>query len=193
MKINKFVFPLPQNINMSIKSIAVFCGSKIGNNKIFEAHAKTIGHILANKNIKIIYGGADRGLMSTIANAGLEAGGTVIGVLPQLLKEIELQHNGLSELYVVDTMHNRKQMLFNKCDGAIILPGGFGTLDELFEMLTWNQLKIHEKKIFILNSEGFYDHLLKHIFQMYESGFLYFHPDEIITVLNQPEELENYI
>ena len=178
---------------MLFRSMAVFCGSQNGNENIFTKHTIAIGKILAQKNITIVYGGADRGLMATIANSGLEAGGKVIGVLPQLLKEIELEHKRLTELHVVDTMHTRKQMIFNKCDAAIILPGGFGTLDELFEMLTWNQLKIHEKKIFILNSNGFYDHLIAHIHKMHEAKFLYFHPDEIITILNEPKEIENHL
>jgi len=173
--------------------MAVFCGSQNGNETIFAEHTHQIGSILAEKNINIVYGGADRGLMAVVANAGLEANGTVIGVLPQLLREVELQHKGLTELHVVDTMHTRKQMIFNKCDAAIILPGGFGTLDELFEMLTWNQLKIHEKKIFILNSNGFYDHLIAHIHKMHEAKFLYFHPDEIITIINEPEELKSFL
>jgi len=173
--------------------MAVFCGSLSGNDSLFTKHTTAIGEILARKNVTIVYGGADRGLMSVIANAGLNANGSVIGVLPQLLREIELQHKGLTELHVVDTMHTRKQMLFNKCDAAIILPGGFGTLDELFEILTWNQLKIHEKKIFILNSNGFYEHLIAHIHKMHEAKFLYFHPDEIITIINEPEEIENYL
>lgn len=178
---------------MSINSMAVFCGSQTGNENIFTTHTIRLGKVLAQKNVTIVYGGADRGLMATIADAGLDAGGKVIGVLPQLLKETELEHKRLTELHVVDTMHTRKQLLFNKCDAAIILPGGFGTLDELFEMLTWNQLKIHEKKIFILNSKGFYDHLIAHIHKMHEAKFLYFHPDEIITVINEPEEIENYL
>ena len=173
--------------------MAVFCGSQSGNETLFTTHTTAIGEILANKNINIVYGGADRGLMAVIANAGLNANGNVIGVLPQLLREVELQHKGLTELHVVDSMHTRKQMLFNKCDAAIILPGGFGTLDELFEMLTWNQLKIHEKKIFILNSNRFYDHLIAHIHKMHEANFLYFHPDEIITIINEPDELHQYL
>ena len=173
--------------------MAVFCGSQSGNESLFTAHTAAIGEILARKNVNIVYGGADRGLMSVIANAGLNANGTVIGVIPQLLREIELQHKGLTELHVVDTMHTRKQLLFNKCDAAIVLPGGFGTLDELFEMLTWNQLKIHEKKIFILNSNGVYDHLIAHVNKMHDANFLYFHPEEIITIINEPEELEKFL
>jgi len=173
--------------------MAVFCGSQSGNHEIFTEHASAIGKILARNKIKIVYGGADRGLMASVANAGLEEGGTVIGILPELLNEIEILHKGLSELHIVDTMHSRKLLLFSKCDAAIILPGGFGTLDELFEILTWNQLKIHEKKIFIVNTNGFYDHLIAHIHKMHESKFLYFHPDEIITVINEPKEIEKYL
>jgi uncharacterized protein (TIGR00730 family) len=142
---------------MQIKSLAVFCGSKTGNNPLFEDHAKQLGHILSSKNITLIYGGGNKGIMGAVANAVLEKNGKVIGIIPQVLTEWEAHHTGITELIIVDNMHTRKKMLYEKCDAAIILPGGFGTLDELFEMLTWNQLSIHSKKIFILNTAGFYN------------------------------------
>jgi hypothetical protein len=174
---------------MAIQSIAVFCGSKTGNNIIFENHATALGHLLAAKNITVIYGGGNKGIMGAIANAALESNGKVTGIIPQLLTDREHSHHGITELIVVDNMHSRKKMLYEKCDAAIILPGGFGTLDELFEMLTWNQLSIHDKKIFILNSAGFYDHLLAHAKKMQEEGFLYDDITARITVLDNPEAI----
>ena len=178
---------------MAIDAIAVFCGSKTGNNPLFEAHTKQLGFLLAEKNITIIYGGGNKGLMGAIANAALEKNGKVIGIIPQALTEWEHHHIGLSELFVVETMHIRKQMLYEKCDAAIILPGGYGTLDEVFEILTWNQLNIHNKKIFFLNTAGFYDHMLAHIQGMHDENFLYDHPEDKMTVLNEPGELLKYL
>jgi uncharacterized protein (TIGR00730 family) len=178
---------------MAITSLAVFCGSKTGNNSLFEIHATALGHLLAAHNITLIYGGGNKGIMGAIANAVLEKNGTVTGIIPQLLTDREHSHQGITELIVVDDMHSRKKLLYEKCDAAIILPGGFGTLDELFEMLTWNQLSIHDKKIFILNSAGFYDALLAHAKKMQEEGFLYDGIGERITVLAEPEALTAFL
>ncbi len=189
MKIKKNVLPLPQNDFMTIKAVDVFCGSKTGNNPLFEKHTTELGLLLAEKNITIIYGGGNKGLMAAVANAALEKNGKVVGIIPKLLSEFEHQHDGLTELHIVENMHVRKQLLYEKCDAAIILPGGYGTLDEVFEILTWNQLRIHNKKIFFLNSGGFYDHLLAHINKMYQEGFLYVDPFESMTVIKEPAEL----
>ncbi|MEI7735433.1 MAG: TIGR00730 family Rossman fold protein [Ferruginibacter sp.] len=178
---------------MAITSLAVFCGSKTGNNSIFEKHATALGHLLAKKNITVIYGGGNKGIMGAVANGALEMNGKVTGIIPQLLTDREHSHHGITELIVVENMHSRKKMLYEKCDAAIILPGGFGTLDEFFEMLTWNQLSIHDKKIFILNSAGFYDHLLAHAKKMQEEGFLYDDIATRITVLNLPEALAPFL
>lgn len=178
---------------MSIKAIAVFCGSKSGADPIFEIHTRQLGRLLAERNITVIYGGGNKGLMGAIANSSLEANGKVVGIIPKMLSDLEHQHEGLSELTVVDSMHIRKQMLYEKCDAAIILPGGFGTMDEVFEMLTWNQLSIHDKKIFFLNSNGFYDHLIAHIQKMEAEDFLYGQPDEKMTVLKTPQDLVPYL
>ncbi len=178
---------------MNLKSTAVFCGSKSGNDSIYELHATSIGKILAHKNITIIYGGGNKGLMGAVANAALDNNGKVIGIIPTLLQEQEHMHTTLTETYVVADMHERKKMIYEKADAAIILPGGYGTLDELFEMLTWNALKIHTKKIFFLNSNGFYTHLLAHIEKMFTENLLYLHPDDQITVLEKPEDILQYI
>ena len=178
---------------MSIQSIAIFCGSKEGNNPIYTEHAAEVGALLANKKVTIIYGGGNKGIMGAVANAALLNNGKVIGIIPTLLKEQEHLHLGITESIEVANMHLRKQMLYEKADAAIILPGGYGTLDELFEILTWNGLKIHSKKIFFLNTDGFYNHLIAHINKMYTEGFLYSHPIEQFTVLTSPAEIGAYL
>ena len=178
---------------MIIKAIAVFCGSKTGSNPLFEEHTRQLGQLFSQKTINIIYGGGNRGLMGAVANAALDAGGNVTGIIPELLKAQEHMHLTLTETHVVNDMHSRKKMLYEKCDAAIILPGGYGTLDEVFEMLTWNQLKIHSKKIFFMNTAGFYDHLIAHIKCMHDEGFLYNHPEEQMIVITDPGEMENYL
>ncbi len=158
---------------MKINSLAVFCGSKSGNNPLYVEQAKALGHLLGSKKITLIYGGGNKGIMGTVSNAVLEKDGKVVGIIPEILKDREHHHQGITELIIVDDMHTRKKILYEKCDAAIILPGGFGTMDEFFEMLTWNQLSIHDKKIFILNTAGFYDHLLTFCKTMQDEGFLY--------------------
>jgi uncharacterized protein (TIGR00730 family) len=106
---------------------------------------------------------------------------------------LEHQHDKLTELLIVEDMHQRKRKLYELCDAAIILPGGFGTLDEMFEIITWNQLSIHDKRVFILNTEGFYNHLLAHLQLLKEEGFLYTELDDCITVLNEPQEIVSYV
>ncbi len=174
---------------MSIKSIAVFCGSKPGVNTLFVEHARQLGYLLAEKNITLIYGGGNKGIMGAIANAVLEKQGKVIGIIPKLLSEWEHQHASLTEMHEVADMHARKRMLYERCDAAIILPGGYGTMDELFEILTWNQLNIHDKKIIILNSAGFYNHLILHLEAMEKEQFLYYKIIDKITVVKEPGEL----
>ncbi|HVE61151.1 MAG TPA: TIGR00730 family Rossman fold protein [Chitinophagaceae bacterium] len=174
---------------MEFKSFAIFCGSKEGSNFIYKHHAIELGKLFAEKNICLIYGGGKNGLMGAAADSVMEQGGKVRGVIPQVLIDWEHQHQNISELIVVDDMHIRKRKMYEICDAAIILPGGFGTLDELFEMLTWNQLSIHDKKIFILNSEGFYDHLLAHLQKLASEGFLYEDLDKQFIVLDKPEDL----
>jgi uncharacterized protein (TIGR00730 family) len=178
---------------MQIQSLAIFCGSKHGNNAIYQQHATELGTLLAAKGIRLIYGGGNNGLMGIAADAVMNSGGSVTGVIPQVLVAWEHQHEGISELLVVEDMHVRKRKLFELCDGAIILPGGFGTLDELFEMLTWNGLAIHDKKIFILNSGGFYQHLLQHMKLLESEGFLYGELGDKFILLNEPGELLSHL
>jgi hypothetical protein len=174
---------------MNIKSVVVFCGSQNGNNSLYAQHANEIGKLIALSKLKLIYGGGKRGLMGVVADAVLTNDGHVVGIIPELLSEREHQHKQLTELAIVADMHTRKRMLYERGDVAIILPGGFGTLDELFEMLTWNQLKLHDKKIFVLNSAGFYDHLLKHLQHAQKEGFLYDNMEDKIIFCETPAEI----
>ncbi len=174
---------------MQINSLAVFCGSKSGNNPLFEEQAKALGHLLGSKKITLIYGGGNKGIMGAVSNGVLEKNGKVVGIIPEILKDREHHHPGITELIVVDNMHTRKKILYEKCDAAIILAGGFGTMDEFFEMLTWNQLNIHDKKIFILNTAGFYNHLLAFVQTMQDENFLYGNIEDKLVVLKQPDEI----
>jgi hypothetical protein len=151
----------------------VFCGSKSGANPLYEKEAAVLGKLMAEKKLTIVYGGGNKGLMGAVANASMDEGGKVIGVIPKVLLEWEAQHEGITELRVVEDMHVRKKTMYELCDAAIVLAGGNGTLDELFEMLTWNNLNIHNKKIVLLNTAGFYQHLIAHIDTMANEGFLY--------------------
>ena len=178
---------------MKINSLAVFCGSKNGNNPVYTEHAKELGKLLAKNNITLIYGGGSTGIMGVVADAMMENGGKVIGIITKKLVDWEHQHEGITDLSIVDDMHIRKQKMYDLCDAAVILPGGVGTLDEFFEMVTWNQLSIHDKKIYIINSDNFFDFLLKHIQQMEKQGFLYETVLERITVLDEPGQLLQYL
>jgi uncharacterized protein (TIGR00730 family) len=174
---------------MKLKSIVVFCGSKNGADSLYETHAKTLGKLLAENNIRLIYGGGNRGLMGAVANGVMEKGGTVTGIIPELLNQWEQKHDEITELIVVENMHVRKRLLYERAAAAIIMPGGFGTMDELFEILTWNQLSIHDKPIYILNTAGYYDALLQHMQHMYKEGFLYTSVEKAVTIITTPEEL----
>jgi uncharacterized protein (TIGR00730 family) len=176
-----------------MQSLAVFCGSRPGSDPLFVAHAASLGKLMAEKNITLIYGGGSVGIMGTVADAVMANGGKVTGIIPELLLAWEAQHLGITELKVVSDMHVRKKLLYEMADAAIILPGGHGTLDELFEMLTWNSLKIHDKHIYILNSNGFYNHLIAHLHQMFQSEFLYDKIENRITVLDEPEQLLGFL
>ncbi|MCD6065210.1 MAG: family protein YvdD [Bacteroidetes bacterium] len=155
-----------------MKRITVFCGSSSGTEEIFHKEAFTLGAALAQKGIGLVYGGAKVGLMGAVADGSLSGGGEVIGVLPHFLAGKEIAHENLSELILVETMHERKTKMHELCDGIIALPGGFGTMEELFEILTWAQLGLHKKPIALLNVNGFYDSLIDCIQTMVAKGFL---------------------
>jgi uncharacterized protein (TIGR00730 family) len=176
---------------MNIKAVAVFCGSQPGVNPVFAQHTAETGRFLAMLNIRLVYGGGKKGLMGTIADAVLQNGGEVMGVIPKILTTSERQHEGLTELAIVPDMHSRKKMMYEMSDAAIILPGGFGTMDELFEMLTWNQLRIHDKKIYILNSAGYYSALIQFMRLAERESFLHDPLEERLIVCDNPVALFN--
>ena len=143
-----------------IRNIAVFCASANGSHPIYKAAAEELGRSLAIRKVGLIYGGSNVGLMKAVAEAALAAKGDVIGVIPEVLVDLEVAHRGITELHVTSTMHTRKALIGEKADAFIALPGGFGTFEELFEVLAWHSLKIHAKPILLLNINGFYDKLL---------------------------------
>ena len=174
-----------------MKRITVFCGSSIGSEQIFEQKAKLLGQKLAIENIGLVYGGANVGLMGAVADGVLMEKGHVIGVLPKFLKSKEIAHTGLTELILVDTMHERKTKMNDLCEGVIALPGGFGTLEEFFEMLTWGQLGLHKKPIGILNINGFYDALISLLHTMVEKGFLKEVNHQMVLISDDIDDLLN--
>lgn len=180
-----------------MKRITVFCASSFGTEKIYEEQAIALGITLAEQNIELVYGGANVGLMGAVADGALNAGGKVIGVLPNFLRSKEIAHLGLTELILVESMHERKTKMNDLCDGVIALPGGFGTLEELFEMLTWAQLGLHKKPIAILNVNGFYDSLIALLQTMTEKGLLKEVNREMLLVSDNIDDLldqmKNYV
>lgn len=156
----------------AIQSIVVYCGSSEGNSLIYQQIARETGRLLAEKNIELVYGGAKIGLMGHVSKTCIEHGGRVTGIIPQFLQSYEIVQDGLHELILTETMHERKQVMSERCDAVIALPGGFGTMDELFEMLTWAQLGLHRKPIGLLNVGGFYTPFLNFADQMLQSGFI---------------------
>lgn len=146
-----------------MKSIAIFCGSSVGARSEYAAGAQRLGRLLATNNLHLVYGGANIGLMRVVADAALEAGGEVTGVMPRHIVDKEIAHTGVTELIIVGSMHERKAKMAELADAFVALPGGFGTIDELFEIMTWNQLEIINKPVGLLNIGGFFDTLLDYI------------------------------
>ncbi|MFH6999517.1 TIGR00730 family Rossman fold protein [Flavobacterium sp. FlaQc-57] len=177
--------------------ITVFCGSSSGTEEIYKEQATLLGQTLAKQNIELVYGGANVGLMGAVADGVLNAGGKAIGVLPNFLRSKEIAHLGLTELILVESMHERKTKMNDLCDGVIALPGGFGTLEELFEMLTWAQLGLHKKPIAILNINGFYDSLIELTEVMVEKGLLKDVNQKMLLISNTIDDLlhqmKNYV
>lgn len=177
------------SMEVKIKSVCVFCGSRVGDNPAYALAASHLGTLLASKNIQLVYGAGNIGLMGVVADACLAANGKVVGVIPTKLVEKEVAHKGLTELIVVESMHERKALMATKSDAFVALPGGFGTCDELFEILTWAQLGIHHKPIGILNTDGFFNPLLAWIDQMIDQGFVKQRFKELLLVAEKPDEL----
>jgi uncharacterized protein (TIGR00730 family) len=157
---------------MDMRRVCVFCGSRVGGPTIYTESARRLGELLAGRGLVLVYGGGHVGLMGVLADAALQAGGEVIGVISRALVDAELAHTNLTRLHVVDTMHQRKALMADLADGFIALPGGFGTADELFEILTWSQLGLHQKPVGLVNVAGFFDPLLAWLDRAVQDGFL---------------------
>lgn len=155
-----------------IKAVCVFAGSRTGTSSVYAEAARDLGRAIAARGCTLVYGGGSIGLMGVVADAAIAGGATTIGVIPDELARREVAHAGLSELKVVRTMHERKAVMSDLCDAVIALPGGLGTLDELFEMLTWAQLGIHAKPCGLLNVAGYYDNLLAYLDHTVAEGFI---------------------
>lgn len=163
--------PHDQKILMPAKSVCVYCGSSNHVAESYKDIARAVGTLLAQQGYRVIYGGGHVGLMGLLADAALGAGGQVVGIIPEHIRAREVQHKHLTELHVVDSMHTRKKMMEAQSDAFVILPGGFGTLDETFEILTWRQLGLHSKPVIIYNETGFWTPLLGLIEHLMQTGF----------------------
>ena len=188
-----------------MKSVAVYCGSSSGANPLYIAQAQALGAALVAQNLTLVYGGGRVGLMGTIADAVLAHGGQVVGVIPDFLADKELAHLGCTELHVVKSMHERKLLMADRADGFIAMPGGYGTLEELFEVLTWGQLGLHQKPVALLNVDGYYDHLLLALDRMRDDQLLHTenraqllqspNPEDLLAQMNayQPVQLAKWL
>lgn len=171
----------------AIRSVCVYCGSSLGESQVYTAQAQILGRLLAENGIRLIYGGGRIGLMGVVAEAALAAGGEVVGIIPHHLHDWEIGHTGLTELHVVDSMHTRKRMMVEMSDGFIALPGGLGTLDEFFEVVTWRQLKLHDKPVIVLNIEDYWHPLLALIEAVIERGFARRTATNLFTIVDDAE------
>jgi uncharacterized protein (TIGR00730 family) len=171
------------------KRLCVFCGSRTGTDSRYADEARQLGIAMVRRGVELVFGAGHIGLMGVIADGVLEAGGTAIGVIPQNLVDRELAHRGLSSLRIVSSMHERKALMADLADAFVALPGGFGTADEFFEILTWKQLKLHTKPIGLLNTAGFFDPLLAWIDHTIATGFVKPHYREFVVVRDDIETL----
>ncbi|SEI85817.1 hypothetical protein SAMN05216327_104253 [Dyadobacter sp. SG02] len=172
-----------------MQSIVVYCGSNPGKKALYAEAAYELGVALAKQNIKLIYGGGNMGLMGRVADGAIDNAGFVTGIIPNFLAKLEVAHKTLSELHFVETMHERKAKMVSMSDGVIALPGGYGTFDELFEILTWAQLRIFHGPVGLLNVNGFYDLLLLQLDKMVEEGFLRADNRSLLVVAGDPATL----
>lgn len=172
-----------------MRSVCVFCGSSAGNSDTYPAAARAVGRAVAERGLRLVYGGAMVGLMGAVADSALAAGGEVIGVIPVALVERELAHEGLSEIHHVKSMHERKAMMADLSDAFLALPGGVGTLEELFEVWTWAQLGHHRKPVGMLNVARYYDPLLTFVDQQCSEGFMRREHREMLVVESDPAQI----
>lgn len=178
---------------MNIKRIAVYCGSATGADPTFAAAARDLGKVMVDRGLELVYGGGRLGLMGIIADTVIEAGGTAYGVIPRALVDKEVAHTGLTDLYTVTTMHERKAMMTELCDAFVCLPGGIGTLDEMFEAWTWNALGYHAQPFALLNVAGFWAPFVEFMTHVSDSGFLSKRRLKQMIVADTPDEVINLL
>jgi uncharacterized protein (TIGR00730 family) len=176
-------------VAQAIKSICVFCGSTSGARPEYAATARELGELLAREGLGIVYGGGHVGMMGQLADAALAAGGHVVGVIPEHLMRPEVAHQRLNELIVVDSMHTRKRTMSERADAFLVLPGGFGTFEEMFEMVTWLQLGLHAKPVALVNCLGYFDHLLAFLQHAAAEGFIRPQHRDLLLVESTPAVL----
>ena len=174
-----------------MQKVCVFCGANSGAAPIYEEKARALGAALAAEGLGLVYGGAKVGLMGAVADAALAGGSEVVGVIPQALMKKELAHQELTQLHVVQTMHERKALMADLADGFISLPGGFGTMDETFEIVTWSQLGFHQKPCGVLNVENYYECLNSLVSHMIQQGFVKQHHADLLLQSDEPLDLLN--
>jgi uncharacterized protein (TIGR00730 family) len=176
---------------MPLTHICVFCGSSFGRGPTYKAAAETLGRLFAERGITLVYGGARVGLMGAVADAVLDSGGEVVGVIPSSMLDREIAHEGLTKLHVVGSMHERKALMANLSQAFIALPGGFGTLEEFCEILTWGQLGLHQKPVALLNVDGYYDDLLALFHKAFNEQFIRTEHHQLIIHAADPTEILN--
>jgi hypothetical protein len=176
-------------VTIPIGSVCVLCGSRAGNLAAYGDAARRLGRVIAEQGARLVYGGGSIGLMGVIADAVLRAGGHVIGVIPEFLVRYEVDHKRLSELIVTDSMQERKRRMFELSDGFVILPGGLGTLDEAFEIITWKQLRLHSAPIVILDVDGYWSPLQRLIDAVVRGDFAHPAVEELFTFVDSPEQV----
>lgn len=174
-----------------MRSICIFCGANFNGDPVLKQAIETLADVLVSKKITLVYGGGNVGIMGLLADAVMGRGGEVIGVMPKFLIDKEVGHTGITKLHIVENMHQRKQMMNDLCDGIMMLPGGIGTLEEFFEVLTWLQLGLHNHPVGILNVNGFYDLLLQQMDMMVEQRYLKPANRKLILTSADPIELVN--
>lgn len=172
-----------------IRSLCVLCGSREGTDPVYREVAVRLGRLIAEQDVRLIYGAGSIGLMGIIADAVLSAGGEVVGVIPDFLIRSEVGHHDLTDLVITDSMHDRKRRMFEMADAFVVLPGGLGTLDETFELITWRQLRLHDSPIIVLNVDGYWAPLISLIDATIAAGFADPATTELFSVVNTPEEV----
>lgn len=172
-----------------VTSLCVFCGANTGTRPVYRDGAAALGRALAANGTELVYGGGRVGMMGAIADAAIQGGGKVIGVIPEFLIDKELAHPGAAEMVVVPDMHTRKKAMFDRSEAFCVLPGGVGTLDETFEIVTWRQLHRHNKPIVLLNIDGYWSHLVGLMDRIIEEGFMHKGNSALVTVVDRPEDV----